>query len=211
MMSRMVALTVAAAASLLFCCLTVVMLSGGMAGIDSAVRMEVHALAVPWLTTGVEALTWFGSLSVLVVFSGIELVVLVRLGLRGDARFVLCVMAGAVILENAVKFSIQRLRPPPFFGTNPTSYSFPSGHALFSLCFYGALAVILGRRGAPRAVLWTVVVCLVTAIGGTRIDLGVHYPSDVLAGYLIAIAWLFAAWAAIDVRASTDLPGGGGR
>lgn len=169
--------------------------------------MKVHEFAAPWLTTCVETVTLFGSLGVLAVFGGIEAVVLVRAGLRGDCKFVLFVMAGAVILENAVKFSIQRPRPPPFFGADPTTYSFPSGHALFSLCFYGALAVILGRGGASRAALWAVTVCLVAAIGGTRIYLGVHYPTDVLAGYLLAIAWLFGSLA-IGGRASTDLPGG---
>lgn len=204
MKSRTVELAVAAAASLLFGWLTAVMLSGGMAGFDGAVRMEVHEFAVPWLTTYVEMVTLFGSLSVLAVFGGIELVVLVRAGLRGDARFMLFVMGGAVILENALKFSIRRPRPPPFFGTDPTSYSFPSGHALFSLCFYGSLAVILGRRGASRAVTWAGAMCLVAAIGGTRIYLGVHYPSDVLAGYLLAIAWLSVALASTGDRVSPD-------
>jgi undecaprenyl-diphosphatase len=211
MRARPVELAVAAAALLLFWCLTVVMLNGGMAGFDGAVRMAVHKLAVPWLTSGIETMTFFGSLGVLAVFSGIAVVALVRAGRRRDAWFVLFVMAGAVILENTAKFSIQRPRPPPFFGIDPTSYSFPSGHAMFSLCFYGALAVILSRRGASRSVVWAGAVCLVAAIGGTRIYLGVHYPSDVLAGYLLAIAWLSAALAAMGGRASADLPGGGGR
>jgi undecaprenyl-diphosphatase len=69
------------------------------------------------------------------------------------------------------------------------------------MCFYGALAIILGRSGAPRAVIWTVAACPAAAIGGTRLYLGVHYPSDVLAGYLAAIAWLFAALAVAGGRA----------
>ena len=209
MRSRKAKLAVAAAAALLFCVLTVVMLSGGMAGLDGAVRVEIHDLSAPWLTICVETVTRFGSVSVLAVLGGIEVAVLMKAGLRRDAKFVLFVMAGAVVLDNAVKFSIRRPRPPPFFGVDPASYSFPSGHALFSLCFYGALAVILSRRGLPRAVLWAMVICLVAAIGGTRIYLGVHYPSDVLAGYLLAIAWLFAASAVTDGRTPTDLSSGG--
>jgi hypothetical protein len=127
------ALAVAAAASLLFCCLMAVMLRGGMAGFDGAVRMEVHELAAPWLTTCVEAMTLFGSLGVLTVLSGIAVVALVRAGRRGDPKFVFFVMAGAVILENATKFSIGRPRPPPFFRTDPTTYSYRSGMR-FSHC-----------------------------------------------------------------------------
>lgn len=206
MTPRGVELTVAATASLLFGCLTIVMLSGGMAGFDDAIRTEVHAFSAPWLTACVETVTLSGSFGVLVLVGGIELVALVRAGRRGDAKFVVFVMAGAVVIENVVKFSIHRPRPPPFFGTDPPSFSFPSGHAFFSLCFYGSLAIILSRRGASPVVTWAIAVCLVSAIGATRIYLGVHYPSDVVAGYLLAIAWLSAALAATSGRAPPDLP-----
>ena len=206
MTSRGMDFALAAAASLLFGCLTIVMLSGGMAGFDGAIRTEVHGFSAPWLTTCAEIVTRLGSLNVLALFGGIELVALMRAGRRGDAKFVVFVMTGAVILENVVKFSVHRPRPPPFFGTDPVSFSFPSGHAFFSLCFYGSLAVILSRSGASRAVTWAVAVCLVCAIGTTRIYLGVHYPSDVVGGYLLAIAWLSAARVATAGRAPPALP-----
>lgn len=186
---------VSAVAAVLFCTLTVAILGGGMAGFDEAVRTWVHGLAAPWLTTTAATVTWLGTSGVLAVLGVIEVGILVRMGRRGDAPFVPLVMAGALVLENALKFSIQRPRPPPFFGTDPTTYSFPSGHALFSLCFYGASAIIFGRTGALRAIIWAFVVLLVAAIGGARVYLGVHYPSDVLGGYLVAIAWLFAVQA----------------
>ena len=195
----------AAIAFLLFGCLTIIMLGGGMAGFDGAVRMAVHALAAPWLTTCVEAVTLFGSFGAIMVFGGIVLATLLRAGRQGDAKFILFVVAGAVVVENVVKFAIQRPRPPAFFGTDPMTFSYPSGHAFFSLCFYGSLVIIMGRRGASRAVPWAVAV-LVAAIGGTRIYLGVHYPSDVLAAYLLATAWLLAARAVF--RTPTDLPDG---
>ncbi|MFB3918234.1 MAG: phosphatase PAP2 family protein [Terriglobales bacterium] len=71
----------------------------------------------------------------------------------------------------------------------PHSYSFPSGHSLFSFCIYGVLAGLLTARirsGALRAVIWLLAAGLITAIGTSRIYLGVHYPSDVIAGYLAA-------------------------
>ena len=192
---------VAVAATVLFCWLTVVMLRGEMAGFDHAIRTEVHNLATPWLTASVEALTWLGALQVLALVDGVAIVVFVHAGRRWEAKFVLLVSTGALLLENALKFSIQRPRPPPFFGTDPTTYSFPSGHALFSLCVYGALAAVLGGTSARRAIIWPFLAFLVVAIGGTRIYLGVHYPSDVIAGYLIGIAWLCTALAATGGRA----------
>ena len=157
--------------------------------------LHVHMLALPWLTASVAALTWFGRPGVLAVFSGVAAVILVRAGRRSDAKLLAFIMAGSLVLENALKFSIQRPRPPPFFGTDPITYSFPSGHALFSLCFYGTLAVVLNRTGISRATVWPGAAVLIAAIGGTRVYLGVHYPTDVIAGYLIATAWLCAVLA----------------
>ncbi|HLY91696.1 MAG TPA: phosphatase PAP2 family protein, partial [Candidatus Angelobacter sp.] len=80
-----------------------------------------------------------------------------------------------------------------FFGSLPNSYSFPSGHALTSLCFYGVMAGLLSARikSLPwRIVMWTLAVLLIVSIGLSRIYLGVHYPSDVLAGYLAATLWV---------------------
>ncbi|HEV7843048.1 MAG TPA: phosphatase PAP2 family protein, partial [Pyrinomonadaceae bacterium] len=103
-------------------------------------------------------------------------------------------MAGAIALNVTLKLSFKRTRPTAFFDTPlPSSYSFPSGHALLSLCFYGALAAILVphlSRAAPRVLVWTAAALLVALIGFSRIYLGVHYPSDVLAGYAAAIVWV---------------------
>jgi undecaprenyl-diphosphatase len=179
----------AVVAATLFCWLAVVTMDGSMASFDETVRTHVHASAAPWLTTSVEMVTWLGAWSVLALFSGVSAAILLHAGRSRDAKLLLFTMAGAVVLENALKFSLQRPRPPPFFGTDPTTYSFPSGHALFSLCFYGVLATFLGRMGA-RTIVWPAMFVLVAAIGGTRIYLGVHYPTDVVAGYLVATAWL---------------------
>jgi Membrane-associated phospholipid phosphatase len=84
-------------------------------------------------------------------------------------------------------------RPEPFFGTAPETYSFPSGHALFSACFYGALAWLLGaalRNFGARAAIWAMSLALIAAIGLSRLYLGVHYPTDVIAGYLVAVFWI---------------------
>lgn len=192
----------AVVAAALFCWLAAVTMHGGLAGFDETVRTNVHALAAPWLTASVETLTWLGAWGVLALFSGVAAAILIRAGRSWDAKLLLVTMAGAVVLENALKFSIQRPRPPPFFGTDPTTYSFPSGHALFSLCFYGALAVVLSRTGA-RVIAWLATVVIVAAIGWTRIYLGVHYPTDVIAGYLVATAWLCTVLAAKAYFTST--------
>jgi undecaprenyl-diphosphatase len=102
-------------------------------------------------------------------------------------------MAGASVLDTVLKLAFHRARPEPYFGyVLPESYSFPSGHALFSFCFFTAGAALLAPRlqhSALRWLVWAVAASLILAIGFSRIYLGVHYPSDVLAGYAVGLIW----------------------
>jgi membrane-associated phospholipid phosphatase len=99
-------------------------------------------------------------------------------------------MGGAVVLNGVIKAVFHRPRPDPFFGVNPVTFSFPSGHVLFLTCFLGALILALpwsGYRRALISILGTVSICFVA---WARVYLGVHYPSDVAAGFLVAAIWL---------------------
>ena len=186
-------LVLAAIAVALFCGLAVAVETDRLAGFDEAIRMELHSLASPLLTLLAEKVTWLGTLGVLALFGVIAVAVLVHARRRDGAVFLTVTMVGALALENGLKFSFQRVRPLPFFGSEPMTYSFPSGHALFSLCFYGGLAIVASRcmqSAAMKTGIWIATVLLVLAIGETRIYLGVHYPSDVLGGYLVSIAWI---------------------
>ena len=120
---------------------------------------------------------------------------------RQDAAWrILIVMAGAEALDGILKIQFHRQRPEPFFGLlAPPSYSFPSGHALLSCCLYGALATVAGTR---RRLTRCAAAVLILAIGASRVYLGVHYPSDVIAGYLVAIVWM-AGVTAVYTRIAT--------
>lgn len=111
---------------------------------------------------------------------------------------------GAGLLTVVLKNIIQRPRPPGaaefLFGT---TYSFPSGHALGSLVGYGMLAYVIGstwierQRERVRLVVGTAV--LVIAIGISRLYLGVHYFSDVVAGYAVGVLWLSVCVSGLQV------------
>jgi undecaprenyl-diphosphatase len=104
-------------------------------------------------------------------------------------------MVGMGALDEALKLAFRRPRPVAFFGPTPNSYSFPSGHAFGSVCFYGVLAAILATRvrgTAAKWSVWTVAILLMAMIGFSRIYLGVHYPSDVIAGYCAGAVWVAA-------------------
>lgn len=166
-------------------------------GFDAPVRAFVHQLASPGLTAVMRIATALGPGVFFWVSAACVVVVLLYLRRTRDAARLLITLAGAGLLDMSLKAGFHRPRPAPFFDTPlPHSYSFPSGHALFSLCLYGTLAVLLrarARRPATRVAIWLLAIALIALIGLSRIYLGVHYPSDVIAGYAVALVWMLAA------------------
>lgn len=98
-----------------------------------------------------------------------------------------------VIINNILKLIIRRDRPTIFPIINEIGYSFPSGHSMVSMAFYGFIIYLIYKNVKNKRIKWllvTMIVFLIISIGISRIYLGVHYASDVLAGFLIAIAYL---------------------
>jgi undecaprenyl-diphosphatase len=100
---------------------------------------------------------------------------------------------GALILDPAIKMLVGRLRPmvPDPVAMAP-GYSFPSGHTLDSTVFYGVMLLVFLPIIPPRLRKPAIglVIALLAAIGFSRVALGVHYPSDVIGGWLLGVAWL---------------------
>ncbi len=167
---------------------------GDAKAFDETVRLYVHGFANESLTSLMQFITMLGStlfLSILCI--GIFVIFIVKNWKRA-AVLLMATMAGAVILNFALKVSFARTRPVPFFDTPlPASYSFPSGHALYSACFYGVLAWLIAARiqnKSLRILIWSLAVLLALLIGLSRVYLGVHYPSDVIAGFVAAVVWV---------------------
>jgi undecaprenyl-diphosphatase len=176
--------------------LTEEMSDGEMRDFDDAVRAFVHQFASPALTNAMHFASFLGSTLFLTIFGIVVFVVFWLLKYRRAATFFAITMTGSSILLVTLKTVFRRARPEPFFETVlPASYSYPSGHSLSAFCFYGVLAAIITIRIERRlfqAVIWLVAFLLVALIGLSRIYLGVHYPSDVLAGYAAAFVWVIA-------------------
>lgn len=97
------------------------------------------------------------------------------------------------ILNQLLKRILQRPRPEEFRIINESGYSFPSGHSMISMAFYGFLIYLIYKNVKNKYLKWsliTVLGILIISIGISRIYLGVHYTSDVVAGFLIAISYL---------------------
>ncbi len=162
------------------------------ARLDLEIRNQVHAYASPPLTKAMIFISFLGG-DGLIAAAILSLIAFLAFHWRRAALWMVVTILGAVVLDVGLKYAFHRPRPTAFFGALPHTYSFPSGHSLFSFCFYGVLAGLLAgrmqsRRG--RFLVWTLAALLVAAIGLSRIYLGVHHPSDVIAGYLAASLWV---------------------
>jgi undecaprenyl-diphosphatase len=189
----LVSLVCSASFLILFSWLSEQVFAGDTQRLDSSVRMKVHEFFSPLLTRFMEDMTFLGSIGFLTTLFVILVAVWIAKGRKRPAVWMAIAVGGSVILDISLKLSFHRPRPIPFVGIAPQTYSFPSGHALSSFCFYGVLAGLLTARIQSRAfriIIWIVAATLVSAIGLSRIYLGVHYPTDVIAGYIAAAAWV---------------------
>ena len=189
------ALLIAATALFVFGWLAEEMLEGDTRQFDAFVRTAVHQIATPGLTRLMQVFSFLGSVAAVTAMCLVVICMSLYFRHARTAVLLAITMLGAAALDVALKLGFHRPRPVAFFGATPSSYSFPSGHALGSLCFYGILAAILtasARGRGAKFCVWTAAVVLVGMIGFSRIYLGVHYPSDVIAGYCAGAVWLGA-------------------
>lgn len=157
-------------------------------------RVDVHAHALVrghhWLLSAARVLTHLGDPVVVDVGAVLVAVALVLAGQRFAGAYVAIARVGALALDELVKAAVRRHRPALAHPVaHATGFSFPSGHSLGSAAFYGSLAVV-ARARTPRIVVWAVAVGVPAVVAATRVLLGVHYPSDVVAG--AALGWLVA-------------------
>ncbi len=113
---------------------------------------------------------------------------------RRDMRFVLLAMGGALALNLSAKLIFARARPDLWLSLSPKNdYSFPSGHAMLSSAFVLTALVLLWKSQTNiyvKRILTVLGALFVLAVGLSRLYLGVHYPSDILAGWMVSLAWL---------------------
>jgi undecaprenyl-diphosphatase len=163
------------------------------------VRERIHETANPVLTLLLSGITILGSTAWIVTVSTLAAFVLYQRGFRREAIVLAFVVAGALLFNEEVKLIVRRPRPASFFDVVlPSSYSFPSGHALFSTSCYGTMAYFASRRAATtgrRVAIWAGALLLIGLICLSRVYLGVHYPADVAGGFLIACFWVNAVLA----------------
>lgn len=178
---------------------------GDTHAIDTAIILSLRAPGDPadpigprWLEDAVRDVTALGSAPVLVI------AVLAVAGFLALARahrlalFTLAASLGGLALSSALKYLVDRPRPElvPAEAYTFTS-SFPSGHSLMAAVVYLTLAVLVVRlmeRRRLKSYALGIAVLLTLLVGASRVYLGVHWPSDVLAGWAAGAGWALACW-----------------
>jgi undecaprenyl-diphosphatase len=168
---------------------------------DAGIITWMHGLWGPATNQVMLLFTTLGDSWVLGLLIALVATALLRKGRWIDAAGLVIAGAGVGILNQLLKFTYQRVRPDLFQGPfHLTSYSFPSGHSMGAIACYGMLAFVairLLRRGAHQLAVGLAAGLVTLCVGVSRIYFGVHYPTDVLGGFLAGAIWLVIAIAAV--------------
>lgn len=216
----LVAIAVVSGLTLLFLQIADEMADGEMEAFDQAILMLFRdpanidqVIGPPWVHEMVRDITALGSFSVLglIVLAVCSYLALARM--RAAATLVLVSVVGGTILSTLLKMGYNRPRPDLVAMSQQFTASFPSGHAMLSAVTFLTLGALLARLAPTRPLRFlsiSAAILLTLLVGVSRVYMGVHYPSDVLAGWCVGAAWaLLCSMIALTLqrRAAIDRPG----
>lgn len=142
------------------------------------------------LTPIIKIVTNFGGA---IILGLITILILILIKNKKIGLSVLINLCSVTVLNLVLKSILQRPRPNEYRIINETGYSFPSGHSMISMAFYGFIIYLIYKNIKNKYLKWISIILLsilILMIGFSRIYLGVHYVSDVLAGFLFSISYL---------------------
>ena len=176
--------------------------AGTTQGFDDAVMRWMAAHQVKGIQTAMLEITSLGTGTVVGMIVFVAGMFLWLNQHKHSAILLIAATLGGMVLDNLLKIGFNRPRPKIFeWGTYAVSSSFPSGHAMSSVIVYGTVAYLaarLQRNVASRILTMTFAAVMIVAICASRLYLGVHYPSDVLAGVVIGLAWAAFCMAVLE-------------
>ncbi|MER8425585.1 phosphatase PAP2 family protein [Mesorhizobium sp. M1403] len=183
-------------------------LEGDTGGFDRAVLMAFRSagnptnpIGPPWLEKMGRDVTSLGSFAFLGFVSAGAVGYLLIAGKRRYAVLVAAAVAGGEAISTLLKVAFDRQRPDLIHTTRVFTASFPSGHAMLSAVTFLTLGVLLAKANPDRrakAYFVSLAVFLTVMVGLSRVYLGVHYPTDVLAGWCVGSAWAILCWSAVQ-------------
>lgn len=157
---------------------------------NSCYNMVSTLLISDMMTPIVKTITQFGGAYWLIGFSIFLLFIIKN---RKIGISIILNLGLSVSINYTLKQILQRPRPTEYRIINESGYSFPSGHSMVSMAFYGYLIYLIYKyvkNKYVKTILIMLLTILIVSIGISRIYLGVHYTSDVIAGFIVAISYL---------------------
>jgi undecaprenyl-diphosphatase len=151
----------------------------------------------PWVEEAVRDLTSLGSFPILTLIVVAVFLELMLSGKRRTALFLVGTVIGGTIVSNVLKALFDRPRPELADTARVFTASFPSGHSVTSAVVYLTIGVLLAgatEQRRLRVFYVTAAILLTLIVGITRLYLGVHYPTDVVAGWAVGTAWALLCW-----------------
>ena len=153
-------------------------------------KLVSYLLISDAITPIVKVISNFGSATFLITLT---VILIIAIKNRKIGISILCNLVIITGFNLLLKHILQRPRPTEYRIIDETGYSFPSGHSMISMAFYGYLVYLIYKNIKNKYIKWGLIVVLsilICSIGISRIYLGVHYTSDVLAGFMISIFYL---------------------
>lgn len=185
-----------------FAALAVHVRSGATQAFDDTVMQWMGAHQVPWLRIAMAQITALGTGVVVMMVVLVSALFLWLTKHKHSATLLLVTTSVGIVLNGMLKNVFHRTRPDIFpWGTDAFTSSFPSGHAMSAAIVYGTVAYLaarLQRSHLARTVTIGIALVLVILISLSRVYLGVHYPSDTLAGVTIGFAWAAFCMATLE-------------
>ena len=172
-----------------------------LTGFDSNIQTWVRGGLPVGLTRFFKTITILGNTPVQAIIAIVAVIWLYLRQYKAEAIFVGASGLLASILIVSLKYIYQRQRPSITHLVHASGYSFPSGHSLGTFMILGAIAIVLAQRLAKKEskiVVYGITGLLIFLVGLSRIYVGVHYPTDVLAGFTLAFALLNAIYPTYD-------------
>ncbi|MGC9527554.1 MAG: phosphatase PAP2 family protein [Limnospira sp.] len=162
--------------------------------IDRIVLQTIHQMHTPLLDRIMVGITFLGDPVFLAAVGIIMALILLFKGWKIGAIAISVALGGVALINHSLKYVFGRHRPELWERIIDVNFnSFPSGHAMISLVVYGMIAYWLSVQFRPWQ--WLIIpatIVLIIAIGFSRLYLGVHWPTDVIAGYAAGLVWLVA-------------------